>query len=168
MDPYPSPPRAPPDLTPPGTPRGRYKIPPHLTGGQISKNLPAVSSTEGKGDLLSPHHQKESLDVQQETSILVQNILEEVERDLLESQSSEPKHQTLDPEQPDNSIIGLPVQGAARAPLAKFCNFLAGSFSAVSKRNFARKYAFDSIFQALQDLHPFAPLQSQIFRKKSV
>ena len=50
----------------------------------------------------------------------------------------------------------------------KFCNFLAGSFSAVSKRNFARKYAFDSIFQALQDLHPFAPLQSQNFRKKSV
>ena len=52
-----------------------------------------------------------------------------------------------------------------------FCNFykfLAGSFSAVSKPNFARKYAFDSIFQALQDLHPFAPLQSQNFRKKSV
>ena len=24
------------------------------------------------------------------------------------------------------------------------------------------KYAFDSIFQDLQDLHPFAPLQSQI------
>jgi hypothetical protein len=45
---------------------------------------------------------------------------------------------------------------------------LAGSFSAVSKRNFARKYAFDSIFQALQDLHPFARLQSQNFRKKSV
>ena len=51
---------------------------------------------------------------------------------------------------------------------ANFCKFLAGSFSAVSKRNFARKYAFDSIFQALQDLHPFAPLQSQNFRKKSV
>ena len=50
----------------------------------------------------------------------------------------------------------------------KFCKFLAGSFSAVSKRNFARKYAFDSIFQALQDLHPFAPLQSQKFSKKSV
>ena len=49
-----------------------------------------------------------------------------------------------------------------------FCNFLAGPFSAVSKQNFARKYAFDSIFQALQDLHPFAPLQSQNFRKKSV
>ena len=41
---------------------------------------------------------------------------------------------------------------------SKICKFLAGSFSAVSKRNFARKYAFDSIFQALQDLHPFAPL----------
>ena len=51
--------------------------------------------------------------------------------------------------------------------ISKFCKFLAGSFSAVSKRNFARKYAFDSIFQALQDLHPFAPLQSQNFRKKS-
>ena len=50
----------------------------------------------------------------------------------------------------------------------KFCKFLAGSFSAVSKRNFARKYAFDSIFQALQDLHSFAPLQSQNVRKKSV
>ena len=47
----------------------------------------------------------------------------------------------------------------------KICKFLAGSFSAVSKRNFARNYAFDSIFQALQDLHTFAPLQSQNFRK---
>ena len=125
MDPYPSPPREPPDLTPPGTPRGRYKIPPHLMGEQISKDLPAVSSTEGKGDLLSPNKQTESLNVQQETSNLVQNILEEVARDLLVSQSSEPKHQTLDPEQPDNSLIGLPVQGAARAPLANFLNFLA-------------------------------------------
>ena len=50
----------------------------------------------------------------------------------------------------------------------KFCKFLAGSFSAVSKRILPRKYAFDSIFQALQDLHPFAPLQSQHFRKKLV
>ena len=32
---------------------------------------------------------------------------------------------------------------------ANFCKFLAGSFSAVSKRTSARKYAFDSIFQAL-------------------
>ena len=39
---------------------------------------------------------------------------------------------------------------------------------AVSKPNFASKYAFDSIFQALQDMHTFAPLQSQNFRKKSV
>ena len=38
----------------------------------------------------------------------------------------------------------------------KICKFLAGSFSAVSKRNFARKYAFDSICQALQDLHTSA------------
>ena len=46
--------------------------------------------------------------------------------------------------------------------------FLAGSFSAVSNRNFASKYAFDSIFQALQDLNTFAPLQSRNFSKKSV
>ena len=51
--------------------------------------------------------------------------------------------------------------------IAKFCKFLAGSLSAVSKRNFARKYAFDSIFQALQDVHTFAPLRSH-FSKKSV
>ena len=63
-----------------------------------------------------------------------------------------------------NSKLGLAKLGK----LTKFCKFLAGSFSAVSKRNFAIKYAFDSIFQALQDLHPFAPLQSQNFRKKSV
>ena len=49
---------------------------------------------------------------------------------------------------------------------AKFCKFLAGSFSAVSKRNFARKYVFDSIFQALQDLHTFAPRRTQHFIKK--
>ena len=64
----------------------------------------------------------------------------------------------------------LPLTGLGSAKLAnfakfcKFCKFLAGSFSAVSKRNFARRYAFDSIFQALQDLHPFAPLQSQNFK----
>ena len=51
--------------------------------------------------------------------------------------------------------------------LKQICIFLAGSFSAVSKRHFARKYAFGSIFQALKDVHPFAPLQSQNFRKKN-
>ena len=45
---------------------------------------------------------------------------------------------------------------------------LEGSFSAVSNRNSARKYAFDSISQQLQDLHTSAPLQSQFFSKKSV
>ena len=120
MDTYPSPPREPPDLTPPGTPRGSYKIPPHLMGEQTSKDLPAASSTEGKGDLLCPKQQKESLNVQQELSNPVHNVLEKEGRDLLVSKSSEPKHQTLEPEQPDNSLIGSPVQGAARAPLAKF------------------------------------------------
>ena len=46
--------------------------------------------------------------------------------------------------------------------------FLAVSFSTASKRIFARKHEFDSILKAPQDLHPFAPLQSQNFRKKSV
>ena len=67
-------------------------------------------------------------------------------------------------------FCGVRVRGLGSAKLAnfaKFCKFLAGSFSAVSKRNFARKYAFDSIFQALRDLHTFAPLQSQNFSKKS-
>ena len=52
------------------------------------------------------------------------------------------------------------LPGGRISKISKFCKFLAGSFSALSKRNFARKYAFDSIFQALQDLHTFAPLQS--------
>ena len=68
------------------------------------------------------------------------------------------------------------VHGRVRPPgllgkigkISKFLQFLAGSFSAVSKRNFARKYAFDSIFQDLQDLHTFAPLQTRHFRNKSV
>ena len=52
--------------------------------------------------------------------------------------------------------------------IAKFCKLLAGSFSAVSKGSFARKYAFDSIFQTPQDLHTFAPLQSQIVLEKTI
>ena len=66
------------------------------------------------------------------------------------------------------------VRGLGLAKLAnlaifcKFCRFLAGSFSAISKRNFARKYAFDSIFQSLQDVHTFVPLQTKNLRKKSV
>ena len=137
MEPYPSPPRAPPDLTPPGTPRGRYKIPPHLAGEKISTDLPVASPTDKKDDLLCPTQQKEGISVQQETSTIVQNILEEVARDLLVSQSSEPKHQTLEPERPDNSLIGSPVQGAARAPLANFTNFF---------RDFSKMQHFSKIF----------------------
>ena len=40
--------------------------------------------------------------------------------------------------------------------LGKFCNFLAGSLSALPKRNCARKCAFDSVFQILEDIHTFA------------
>ena len=49
-----------------------------------------------------------------------------------------------------------------------FANFWRARSRLLSKRNFARKYAFDSIFQALQDLHTFAQMQSQKFSKKSV
>ena len=61
-----------------------------------------------------------------------------------------------------------PPRPASNLSNTKFCKLFAGLFSAESKRNFARKYAFDSIFQALQDLHTVAPLQSQNFSKKSV
>ena len=61
-----------------------------------------------------------------------------------------------------------PLVSLGFGKISKFCKFLPGSFSAVSRRNFARKHAFDSICQALQDLHTFAPLQSQNFRKKLV
>ena len=61
--------------------------------------------------------------------------------------------------------LGLGLANVRVSKISKFCKFLAGSFSAVSKRNFASKYAFDSIFQALQDLHTFAPLLCQHFSK---
>ena len=54
------------------------------------------------------------------------------------------------------------------AVLANFAKFWRARSWLYQNEIFARKYAFDSIFQALQDLHPFAPLQSQNFRKKSV
>ena len=50
----------------------------------------------------------------------------------------------------------------------QFCKFLVGSFSAVSKQNFASEYASDNIFQAPHDVHTFAPLQTQYFSKNSV
>ena len=60
-----------------------------------------------------------------------------------------------------DSVPSLP----GRRYLGKFCKFLAGSFSAESKRNFARKYAFDSIFHALQGVHTSVLLQPQNFSK---
>ena len=72
------------------------------------------------------------------------------------------------PEEEDAQERPWPESGRTALALAifcKFCKFFAGSFSAVSKRIFARNCAGDSIFQDLQDLHPFAPLQSQNFSK---
>ena len=40
-----------------------------------------------------------------------------------------------------------------------FSNVFGGLVLGCTERKFARKYAFDSIFQALQDVHTFAPLQ---------
>ena len=44
---------------------------------------------------------------------------------------------------------------------------LRGSFSAVSKPNFASKYSLESSWRDLQDLHAFAPLRPQYFSKFS-
>ena len=49
----------------------------------------------------------------------------------------------------------------------EFCKFLVGSFSAVSKRKFARKYSLESSWRDLQDLHAFAPLRPQYLSKFS-
>ena len=43
----------------------------------------------------------------------------------------------------------------------KNLQLLAGSFSAVSKQNVGRKYAFSTTFQDLEDLHTFALFQPQ-------
>ena len=53
-----------------------------------------------------------------------------------------------------------------------FCNlFLQARSRLYQNENFqlpSSKYAFDSIFQALQDVHTFAPLQTQYFSKTSL
>ena len=51
--------------------------------------------------------------------------------------------------------------------MANFWQTLRGSFSAVSKPNFAIKYSFDSSWRDLQDLHAFAPLSIQNFSQIS-
>ena len=48
-----------------------------------------------------------------------------------------------------------------------FRETLAGSFSSVSKPIFATKVSFCSIFRDLQDLHSFAPVETQNFYKNS-
>ena len=53
------------------------------------------------------------------------------------------------------------------ANFSKFCETKEGSFSAISTPLIARLGAFFRIFQNLQDLHSFAPLQTQNFRKNS-
>ena len=87
---------------------------------------------------------------------------------LARGSANAPRHPTGGFEPHVDRSCGWALRSRSFAVLTRCDKFLAGSFSAVSKRNFARKYAFDSVFQALQDLHPFAPLQSQNFRKKSV
>ena len=71
---------------------------------------------------------------------------------------------------------GVAGRQADLSKIGKFCKFLAGSFSAVPKRNFGRKYAFDSIFKLykmwtlshrskLNILQKFSPKVAEIFRK---
>ena len=50
--------------------------------------------------------------------------------------------------------------------IGKIGKFLAGSFSAVSKRDFAKKYAFDALFKLYKICILFAPLRFQNFSKK--
>ena len=54
----------------------------------------------------------------------------------------------------------------ALTQLSNYLN-LKGSFSAVSKQNFASKYSLESSRRDLQDLHAFAPLRPQYFSKSS-
>ena len=61
---------------------------------------------------------------------------------------------------------GLPRD--SKMHFSKFLQIFGGLVLGCIKTKFCKKYAFDNIFQALQDLHPFAPLQCQNFRKKSV
>ena len=81
-----------------------------------------------------------------------------------------------------DAVLKLLPQQASRIPalakLAKFagfakllqncCKFLADSFSLVSKRNFARKYAYDSIFKFYKICILLHRRNLKVLEKKSV
>ena len=62
----------------------------------------------------------------------------------------------------------LGIRLATLTKCVNFCNFFGGLVLGCIKTKICKKYAIDSIFQALQDVHTFAPLRSQNFSKKSV
>ena len=109
---------------------------------------------------------QKSVPIQPKTSNILPKFCQKLATACMPGRGTADAH-ALDDHRPD--LDGRTVVWGRRIDqVAKCFIFITGSFSAVSKRIFASKYAFDSIFQALQDLHPFAPLQSQNFRKKSV
>ena len=57
------------------------------------------------------------------------------------------------------------VSAAKAAPCGKFYSSRSRLYQNEILQEKISKYAFDSIFQSLQDLHTFAPLQSQNFSK---
>ena len=119
MTSYPSPPREPSDLTPPGTPRGRYKIPATLLLGKETATRSTSLVADEAGNHVSPEDKVKPLSVQEECSSIVQEILDEVDNVLQNFRNSEPNKNTLEPDRLDNNLIGTHVQGAARATLAK-------------------------------------------------
>ena len=58
---------------------------------------------------------------------------------------------------------GRTARSAKLANFAIFCKFLEGSFSVVSKRNFARKYAFESSRRDLHNALLITALKSHFF-----
>ena len=85
----------------------------------------------------------------------------ELIRELVDVLEGPPAVWTVSASGPSADRCKMSAKLADLADFANFCKFLAGSLSAVSKRNFVRKYAFDCIFRALQDLHTSAPLRTQ-------
>ena len=115
---------SPPDCTPPGTPRGKFKVPRYEPRGKISPTSSKDKHVSSKGSIKDIDIENFNQDVKDVCSIFVQKVLAGEFQSLQEDQNSEPKHQILDPEQQVKPIDGHNFQVAVGATLAKNSAFL--------------------------------------------
>ena len=98
-----------PDCIPPRTPRGKYRVPFQKSKVKVSPKISTDQPVSRKGsikDITIVNHKE---GVKEVCSRIVQDVLAGELRALQEAQSSEFKHQTLEPEHPVKTLDGSVV-----------------------------------------------------------